>query len=104
MRSLARAGLAVSIAGLLAGCALGPPNPPQLVVLVPDSNGKVGTVVVTGSQGSTMLNQAYAAASMDEAGNTETRSVDRSEVNKIFSSVIAARPLRPVSFLLYFKE
>jgi outer membrane protein OmpA-like peptidoglycan-associated protein len=104
MRFLVRAGLTVSIVGLLAGCAMGGPKPPQLVVLVPDGSGRVGTVVVTGRQGSTTLNQAYAAASMDETGKTETRIANKPEIERIFSSAIEARPARAVSFLLYFRE
>jgi outer membrane protein OmpA-like peptidoglycan-associated protein len=74
------------------------------VVLVPDRDGKVGTVMVTGSEGSTTLNQPYAAARGDAHGKTETRAVTDGEVKTMFSGAIAAQPVRPVSFLLYFQE
>jgi len=99
-----RAGL-VAIAALLAGCADPPKtHPPQLVVVVPDRDGKVGTVVVTGDGGSTTLNQAYAAARVEVVGGkSEARPASEGEVKKVFAVAIAAQPLRPVSFFLYFQ-
>lgn len=97
-----RAGLIVAAAGLLAGCAN---HPPQMVVLVPDRNGKVGTVVVTGAEGSTTLNRAYSAARVETVGGkSEARTLTPKEVKTVFAGAIAAQPLRPVSFLLYFEE
>ncbi len=108
MRFVLRAGLAALIAGLLGACAQEPPKPPpgppELVVVVPDRDGKVGTVVVTGAQGGTTLNQAYSAARVDPSAKVEARSVSEAEVKRVFSGAIAAQPLRPVSFLLYFQE
>lgn len=100
-----RAGL-VAIAALLAGCAGDPPktHPPQLVVVLPDQDGKVGTVVVSGDGGSTTLNQAYAAARVEVVGGkSEARPASEAEVKKVFAVAIAAQPLRPVSFFLYFQ-
>lgn len=101
MMTASRAGLIAVAAGLLAACAT---YPPQTVVLVPDQDGKVGTVVVTGPGGSTTLNQPYAAARGDASGKTERQAVTDSEVKTVFAGAIAAQPLRPVSFLLYFQE
>jgi len=104
MMTARRTGLMAVAAGLLAACAQQPSYPPQTVVLVPDRDGKVGTVMVTGSEGSTTLNQPYAAARGDAAGKTETRAATEGEVKIMFAGAIAAQPLRPVSFLLYFQE
>ena len=107
MKLPARATLAL-VAALLGACAGEPPKPPprstDLIVVVPDRDGRVGTVVVSGAQGSTTLDRPYAAARVEEGGKPETRAVSRAEVNKIFGGAIAAQPLRPVSFLLYFQE
>ena len=94
------------IAGLLSACAT-PSHPPQMVVLVPDSDGKVGALVVTGVERgeSTTLNKPYAAARVETAGGkSEPRSATDSEVKTAFAGAIAAQPIRPVSFLLYFME
>ena len=91
------------VAGLAVGCAS--THPPQIVVLVPDRDGKVGTLVVTGSEGSTTLNEAYAAARIETVGgNSEKGKISPREVKAVFAGAIQAQPMRPVSFLLYFQE
>jgi outer membrane protein OmpA-like peptidoglycan-associated protein len=104
MTTASRMALMAVAAGLLAACAQQPAYPPQTVVLVPDRDGKVGTVMVTGSEGSTTLNQPYAAARGDAAGKIEQRAASEGEVKTTFAGAIAAQPMRPVSFLLYFQE
>jgi len=102
MMAAARAGLIVVLAGALGACAA--PKSRELVVLVPDSDGKVGSVIVTSPRGSSTLSQAYSAARYEDGGRIETRPVAQEEVKKTFSVAIAAQPLRPISFLLYFEE
>jgi len=101
MMTVNRTGLIAAATALLSACAT---YPPQTVVLVPDRDGKVGTVVVTGPGGSTTLDKPYAVARSDETGKTERRAVTEGEVKAVFAGAIAAQPLRPVSFLLYFQE
>lgn len=103
MTTAARVGLIVLLAGVLGACA-GAPKSRELVVLVPDSSGKVGSVVVTSPQGSSTLSHAYSAARYEDGGSIETRPVAQDEVKRTFSVAIAAQPLRPISFLLYFEE
>ena len=85
---------------LLGACA----THSDLVVLVPDPDGKVGTVVVSGAQGAATLNQAYAAARVDQGRVAQPKTVSEGEVKKIFGDAQSAQPTRPVSFLLYFVE
>jgi outer membrane protein OmpA-like peptidoglycan-associated protein len=104
LRVAERAALVAALAAL-AACASN--HPPQMVVVVPDQGGKVGTVVVTdiGGSGSTTLNKPYAAARVDSVGGrSELRTVPEGEVKKVFGGAIAAQPIRPISFLLYFQE
>ena len=105
MRIVFRSGLAALAAALLGACAAS--HPPQLVVVLPEAGGKVGTVVVTGVEGgaSTTLNKPYAAASVDTiGGKSETRVLSEAEVKKSFAGALAAQPMRPISFQLYFME
>jgi outer membrane protein OmpA-like peptidoglycan-associated protein len=105
MRTAFSSGLAALAAALLGACAAN--HPPQLVVVLPEADGKVGTVVVTGVEGggSTTLNKPYAAARVDTVGGkSEPRTVSESEVKKAFGSALAAQPIRPISFQLYFLE
>ena len=99
-----RAGLILLVAGLLGACASGPPKSREFVVLVPDYDGKVGAVVITGAQGKSTLDKPYTAARYEDGGKVETAPVAQDEVRKTFAIAIAARPARPVSFLLYFQE
>lgn len=105
MQSVLRSGLAALAAALLGACAAS--HPPQTVVVLPEAGGKVGTVVVSNVEGgaSTTLNKPYAAARIDSVGGkSEPRTVSESEVKKSFGAALAAQPMRPISFLLYFME
>jgi len=99
-----RAGLILLVAGLLGACASGPPKSREFVVLVPDYDGKVGAVVITGAQGKSTLDKPYMAARYEDGGKVETAPVAQEEVRKTFAMAIAVQPVRPVSFLLYFRE
>lgn len=99
-----RAGLILLVAGLLGACASGPPKSREFVVLVPDYDGKVGSVVITSAQGKSTLDKPYMAARYEDGGKVETAPVAQEEVRKTFAMAIAVQPVRPVSFLLYFQE
>jgi outer membrane protein OmpA-like peptidoglycan-associated protein len=99
-----RAGLILLTAGLLGACASEPPRTREVVILVPDSDGKVGAVAVSQRGGTTLLDKPYTAARFEDGGKIETAPIAREEVNKTFAVAIAAQPVRPVSFLLYFQE
>ena len=99
-----RAGLILLVAGLLGACASEPPKSREFVVLVPDHDGKVGTVVVTSSQGKSTLDKPYMAARYLDGGKVETAPVAQEEVRKSFAIAIAVQPQRPISFLLYFQQ
>jgi len=94
--------LVVVIAALiLGGCA----TPSQdLVVLLPDKQGKVGTVIVQGKKDKAVLNTAYASARTMPDGTVRGGRVSPNEVNDIFGSALAAQPPRPISFTLYFES
>jgi outer membrane protein OmpA-like peptidoglycan-associated protein len=103
MRFLSLTGLALG--GLLLGsCAHQAPKPAgDLIVVAPGQDGRAGSVVVSGAQGSMTLDRPYAAARVEQGGRPEVRSASEAEVRKTFAEAIAARPQHPVSFLLYFQ-
>lgn len=76
----------------------------DLVVLLPDKNGKVGTVIVHGRKGETVLNTAYASARSDSDGGVRQDTASEQELNQVFGSALAAQPPRPISFLFYFES
>jgi outer membrane protein OmpA-like peptidoglycan-associated protein len=99
MRTVVRACVLVVIVALLGACAT-----PELVVLVPSANGKVGKVIVTSTEGETTLDQAYAGARVEKSSKPEPLMLNQAEVDQLFAQAIAAQPPRPESFLLYFRE
>jgi outer membrane protein OmpA-like peptidoglycan-associated protein len=91
------AGLGVSV--FLAGCATR-----STVVLIPDPDGNVGQVVVTNERGQQVLNganQSVTVAGRNAVpGAVTTMTTD--EIQAVFSDALAARPLPPARFILYF--
>lgn len=79
----------------------------NLVVVLPEETGHVGAVVVKDTHGATkeVLDRPYAAVGA-RAGSTDVRpvTVDTAEVRKIFGPALAAQPLPPASFVLYFES
>lgn len=82
---------------MVAGCA-----GHDRVVLLPDKEGRTGSLVVKTAKGETVLDKPFQAADVDKSGRIETRTLAPAEVNQQFGQVLAAQPLRPVSFTLYF--
>jgi len=80
-------------------------TPRNLVVLLPEADGRVGQVTVTTAGGSTVLKTAGAATGLD-AGNAapgEIFLLKEDQLNSIFKSAITAQPTPPTSFTLYFR-
>jgi outer membrane protein OmpA-like peptidoglycan-associated protein len=74
----------------------------ETVVLLPGPDGHVGTVIVTRGERRRILNQAYATTRAmgprEVAFEVRTSEAVRSE----FGEVLAALPVRPASFTVYF--
>jgi outer membrane protein OmpA-like peptidoglycan-associated protein len=83
----------------LGGCA----TSRDLVVLLPDKDGKVGKVLVQNPKGETVLDSAYAAARTSGSG-LQRNAASQSEVKDVFGATLTAMPPRPISFTLYFES
>jgi outer membrane protein OmpA-like peptidoglycan-associated protein len=94
--------VALVAALILGGCATAPSQ--DLVVLLPDKDGKVGTLVVQNQKGSAVLNTAYATARTAADGSVARGTASQSEIKDVFGSALAAQPPRPISFTLYFES
>ena len=82
-------------------------RPPRndLIVLLPKPNGKIGGVVVRTAGGKEIvLDKAYAGAHIDGPDEMQSVTYDASRAGREFSSLVAALPGRPATFLLYFLE
>lgn len=95
----ARAWLAVLMVAMLAGCA----TPQGSVVLLPDAQARATAVTVTQGSSTVTLEQPYAAARLTSQG-PQSYTADKAEVDKRFGAALAARPLPPAQFTLYFIE
>lgn len=84
---------------VLGGCA----TSQDLVVLLPDKDGKVGKVFVHNPKGEVTLDTAYAAA-RTSGGGMQKNTASQSELKDVFASALTAMPPRPISFTLYFES
>jgi peptidoglycan-associated lipoprotein len=98
--------LAVVFLLLVASCATPPPAPPpkatSYAVLLDNPDGSVGAITFTDSKGTIAVNRAKNAVNLDSA--TAPYLQDEAIIQKDFGAAIAARPLLPVSYLLYFES
>lgn len=83
---------------LLSACA--PTIPRSYIVLMPDLDGTVGQVIVTGQKGSQVLTRAGQAAGID--GHEVKAELGGAKLDADFSEAKAAQPAPPEHFLLYF--
>lgn len=88
------------LAFVLAGCAT--PRQETLVVVVPERDGKVGTVAMKAPEGEAVMHTAYASARTRAGGPPQTSTMEAEEFKTRFSASLAARPEPPISFTLNF--
>jgi len=88
------------LAALLAACAS---KPQGTVVLLPDSDGRDTALQVRQAGGELLLDKPYAAAQLTDRGPVAARS-SAEQVQARFGVALAARPLPPQQFTLYFVE
>ena len=75
------------------------------VILLPDTDGKTGTVVVRNQGSSTTLNEPYTYT--DVSNNTSMAAaapIAQNTVKDVYQSLLNSEPLKPVSFILYFEH
>ncbi|MFA5182281.1 MAG: OmpA family protein [Syntrophales bacterium] len=85
---------------LMSGCA-----PTTQIVLLPDPDGKVGILEVSNVKGAQTLNHAWQAtesASMDRTPS-EPKILEEQNVRQVFREALAAEPIPPANFIIYFK-
>ena len=85
---------------LLGACAS---RPQGTVVLLPDAQGRDTAVSVRQAEGELLLDKPYAAAQLTSRGPLKASS-SAAQVQAEFGAALAARPLPPVQFTLYFVE
>jgi outer membrane protein OmpA-like peptidoglycan-associated protein len=76
----------------------------ELVVLLPEEDGSLGSIAVAEGDRSVVLNAPLAAARIDTRGRVKPAAVTPGEVQETFGAALAAQPPKPISFILYFEE
>lgn len=87
----------LAAAAITAGCAT------TQVVLLPDQDGKVGSVEVSG-RGTQTLDQPYQTTQTTHVAGllTPARQLDEAGVKTTFKEAMAAEPVKPANFVFYF--
>lgn len=106
---LCRAGRIVAVlcsaAGLLlsGGCASPQPQGGTTLILLPDDDGHVGTAWLGSAQGRQTVTQGFSGASVVGGSTAPSALVlGQSAVDARYASLLAAQPLPPRSYTLYF--
>jgi outer membrane protein OmpA-like peptidoglycan-associated protein len=97
-RSATKAALLALLVLMVSACA--PSLPRSYVVLVPDPDGAVGQVIVTGDKGSQVLSRSGQVAGAD--GRAVAVSIESPALDSTFGEARAAQPPQPEHFMLYF--
>jgi outer membrane protein OmpA-like peptidoglycan-associated protein len=79
-----------------------PEKPKERIVLMPDADGRTGSVVITTPAGATTLDRAFSAADVYATGKVERQEENANAVRERYAAALNARPPAPVSFTLYF--
>ena len=81
---------------LLAGCT----STKEFYVVMPEPDGRVGTVVVTRDGRETVLHGDYSAT---ESGSEGASRAEPTVVQRVFAAALAAAPVRPARYTLFFR-
>src|SRR5512138_3390578 len=111
--SAPRAAALAAVLGLLAGCAAAPPPPPAaapppaagVFVLLPNTDGSTGRIIVANPAGERTLSlprESVGVAGLAVAPG-EPRVLGEDELLAVFGTVLVALPRPPEHFILHFK-
>lgn len=91
--------LAIGLAVAIAGCA----TRTGTVVLLPEKDGRDTAVTVSQGERTLVLDRPYAAAALTTAG-PQSVEMNAAEVDRMFGPALAAQPMRPRSYTVYFVD
>lgn len=90
--------VALLLGAMLTGCA----SPRTTVVLLPDEDGHVGAVFVSGAGTSRQLNQALSSTTVGAGAPTTTQTLQPAAMHASYQKLLLAQPSRPSVFVLHF--
>ena len=101
MNSFTRIALLLLLILLTSGCAK-----KLLVALVPDPDGKIGSISIESTAGSVTIDTAYKATTVGDAKASPSapENVGKEKLDTIFKDALSIQPKQPIHFLLYFRQ
>jgi outer membrane protein OmpA-like peptidoglycan-associated protein len=77
----------------------------NMVVLLPDPDGKVGAVSVSNKGGSQVISSANSFSGIDSAEKQPEapKAIDQKKIDQLFGPALKAQPSKPIHFTLYFE-
>jgi len=97
---LLRLAAAAFLAAAVCGCAA--PRPALFAVIPDQSDGHIGTIVVEAGGEKRVIHAAYAAQRVKADGSVVAEQLDARRVREEFGPALAALPIPPATFTLYF--
>jgi outer membrane protein OmpA-like peptidoglycan-associated protein len=91
--------LALALALTLSACA----SRQALFTVLPNPDGSAGAITVDDGQKSVTLDSPYAASEIVK-GSVQPVTMDQAQIDQIFAAALAARPILPSHFRLYFEN
>lgn len=88
----------------LSACATPRASRGELAVVFAESDGKVGTLIVTHDGERTVLNRANAAVRIGGSTGSNAGTLSPAEAQHLFGAALAALPERPLHFMVHFEE
>lgn len=78
----------------------------NVVVLVPDPDGSVGSITVANAAGSVEIDTANQSTAIRDAETTPSvpAAMEKKEIDNIFGHALAIQPQPPAHFILYFER
>lgn len=70
--------------------------------MLPNKDAGTGSLVIRSGGRETVVEQAYATATVAGSGTVEVKADSADSVQQRFSDLLAAQPARPVSYVVYF--
>lgn len=101
MKTIINTLASLSLVLILAGCCAR-----SMVVLIPDPDGNVGQLVVANEGGQQVLNEKNQSVQVTDRKTAPSKvtTLSAEEIRSTFSDALAAQPLSPATFILYFLQ
>jgi outer membrane protein OmpA-like peptidoglycan-associated protein len=87
-------------------CLIAACSPKNVVVLVPDPDGRVGRITVANAAGSVEIDAANESTAIRDAKTAPSppAQMEKKDIDQLFSKSLAIQPQPPVHFILYFEK